>query len=564
MTHRPTIALRVGDHTLSVLHGTPIGDVFRDQLELDQPPMAAILHQRCVGLHTPVCADGQAAPVSYSHRNGVLVYRRTATMMLREAVRRCFGKRVRVTIGQALGNGYFYAIHTPEMFTAEQLADVEREMRSIVDEDLPLSVEEVTYEEARDFFEAYGDDNKLRLLRHAWARTLKIVRLGETWDIYHMAVAPSTSHVSRFELVYDERRPHEPAGLILRFPPRGVDRPIEPYADSPKLVQTYLETADWLKILGVETAGQLNELTARGDAHELIRINEGLHEKKIAQIADQICSANDNGKIRLVCIAGPSSSGKTTLSKRLSLQLRVNGVRPVALSTDNFYVDRVATPLDEDGNYDFEAIEAIDLPFFNEVLAALLRGEEVHTPRFDFHTGTRKPRDKWPTMRLEEEQVLVVEGIHGLNPRLTESVPEEQKFRIYISALTQLCVDDHNRIFTSDARFIRRIVRDRLFRGYSAAQTIDTWPRVRRGEQRNIFPYQEEADVMFNSALIYEQAVLRLYAERFLLEVPHEHPSYVDAYRLLRFIENFVPAYDERIPETSILREFIGGSYFKY
>jgi uridine kinase len=265
-----------------------------------------------------------------------------------------------------------------------------------------------------------------------------------------------------------------------------------------------------------------------------------------------------------VLIAGPSASGKTTFSKRLSLQLLVNGIRPVALSTDNFYVNRKDTPRDDQGNLDFEAIEAIDLALFNEVLAALLRGDEVLSPRFDFQTGQRRPREQWSPMKLLPGQVLMVEGIHGLNDRLTAAVPNEHKFKVYVSALTQLSIDDHNRIFTSDSRFLRRIVRDRRYRGYSAAETIESWPRVRHGEMRHIFPFQEQADVMFNSALVYEQAALRSYAERYLLEVPQDHPSFVDAYRLLRFISHFVPIFDEAVPQISILREFIGGSAFKY
>ena len=308
--------------------------------------------------------------------------------------------------------------------------------------------------------------------------------------------------------------------------------------------------------------GQLNEQTVKGTADELIRVAEGLHEKKIANIADRIAADKDN--VKLVLIAGPSASGKTTFSKRLSLQLQVNGIHPVALSTDNFYVNREDTPKDKHGKWDFEAIEAIDLTLFNDILAALLQGEEVKTPRFNFVTGLRRPEDDWVPMQLQPGQILVVEGIHGLNNKLTRAVPNKQKFKIYVSALTQLCIDDHNRIFTSDARFLRRIVRDRLFRGYSAATTIENWPSVRLGEMRNIFPFQEQADVMFNSALVYEQAVLRLFAERFLLEVPQDHPSFVDAYRLLRFVENFVPMFDEKVPQISILREFIGGSAFSY
>jgi uridine kinase len=350
--------------------------------------------------------------------------------------------------------------------------------------------------------------------------------------------------------------------VLLRFPTRQRPDLIAPMADSEQLRQVYHESRHWLSLLDVQTVGQLNAMTLEGGAGELIRVAEGLHEKKIAQIADKICHNGD--QVRLVLIAGPSSSGKTTFSKRLSLQLKVNGVQPIMLSTDNFYVDRDKTPFDDEGHRDFEALDAIDLDLFNEVLPALLDGQEVLTPRYDFIAGKRKKRDKWRPMQLKHGQVLLVEGIHGLNPRLTEAIPEAHKFRIYVNALTQLCIDDHNRIFTSDTRLLRRIVRDRLFRGYAARDTIAVWPRVRRGEMRWIFPFHDAADVIFNSALVYECAVLRLYAERFLLEVPEEHPSFVNAYRLLRFVEHFVPMFDESIPETSLIREFIGKSLFDY
>lgn len=553
-----SVEVRIKGRTLEVPHGSTVGEVLAAHGLAEaggQRVLAAIVHERCVDLSFPVGAPTTIVPVDYTSREGVLVYRRTASIVLIEAARQLF-PGVRISIGQALGNGYFYELHRPEKVTADDLARLDQRMRELVAQDLPLRIAQVSLGEARERFARLGLPDKQLLLQTWWEPFVPLVRLGEFCDIHHSPVAPSTGYLTSFQLV------HQPPGLILRFPPRGRLAPLRPYQHTPKLFKTYRETRAWNEILGVENVGQLNALCIKGEAGELIRVAEGLHEKKVAQIADLIASAAD--RVKLVLIAGPSASGKTTFSKRLSLQLLVNGIRPVALSMDNFYVNRVDTPRDASGKYDFEAIEAIDLALFNEVLAGLLRGEEVASPRFDFQTGQRRPRDQWQPLRIGPGQVLVVEGIHGLNDRLTPAVPDAQKFKVYVSALTQLCVDDHNRIFTSDSRFLRRIVRDRRYRGYSAAQTIETWPRVRQGEMKHIFPFQEQADVMFNSALVYEQAALRPYAERYLLEVPQDHPSFVDAYRLLKFVSLFVPIFDESVPQISILREFIGGSAFKY
>lgn len=551
-----TVAVQVNGDTVDVPYGTPCGDVIARHFESSEMPvLAAVVQHRCVDLSHPICAPSTIRRITYADREGVLVYRRTASLILLEAARRLF-PQVRVSIGQALGNGYFYNFHLGEEFTRDHLNRLEAEMHTIVEEDHPLTTETVSISEARAEFEALGLHDKLRLLSTHWEPFVTLVRCGAFCDVHRYPVAPRTGLVSSFQLV------HYPPGLILRFPRRGKPKPIGQYRDIPKLFQVYQETRDWNRIVGVEDVGHLNDHIIRGEAAEVIRVAEGLHEKKVAQIADMVAHAPE--PIKLVLIAGPSASGKTTFAKRLSLQLRVNGVRPVALSMDNFYVNRVDTPRDSDGQYDFESIDAIDLALFNEVLAKLLAGERVMTPKFDFPTGTRVPRDRWSPMQLEPGQVLMVEGIHGLNDRLTESIPAGSKFKVYVSALTQLCIDDHNRIFTSDSRFLRRIVRDRMFRGYRAAVTIETWPRVRRGELRNIFPFQEKADVMFNSALVYEQAVLRLLAERFLLEVPQDHPSFSEAYRLLKFVQNFVPIFEPSVPQISLLREFIGGSGFKY
>ncbi|MFH1131648.1 MAG: nucleoside kinase [Pseudomonadota bacterium] len=556
METQQLIQVQLGPKKLAVLFGTLVGEVLRHHWPAgEHPPLAAIFHNRCVDLDYPVTAPGEIRPVDYTMREGVLVYRRTATLMLLEAVRRLFGQ-IRVSVSQAHGPSYAYRIKFENEFSKKQMKLLEQQLSNMVAEDFPLTKKWVTLAEARDLFASRGAKEKLRLLKTWWEDHVPLVFCGGICDIRHYPVAPSTGCLKTFQLVY------QPSGLILRFPSRGNPQSLAPYVESPKLELVSQESALWLNQLGVANVGQLNELTLAGEGSELIRIAEGLHEKKIVEIADRI--SHPDKEIRLVLIAGPSSSGKTTFSKRLSLQLRVNGIRPIAVSTDNFYVNRENTPLDESGEYDFESIEAIDLELFNKVLAALLRGETVCPPRFNFTTGKRKPDDKCPPMQLEKGQVILIEGIHALNPRLTAAITEHQKFKVYVSALTQLCLDDHNRIFTSDTRLIRRIVRDRMFRGYSALQTIKTWPRVRRGEMRNIYPFQEEADMMFDSALVYEYSVLRLYAERFLLEIPQNDPAFATAYRLLKFSRYFVPIFDESIPQTSLLREFIGGSYFDY
>jgi uridine kinase len=549
------VEIRLGERSYSVPYGTPVGEVLAVYGPAEPLTLAAIVHNRCVDLSFPLTAGAEVRAVHYGMREGVLVYRRAASLILLEAARQLFGPAA-ASIGQSMGNGHLWEIRPQRAFAAEQAAPLEERMRELVARDLPLRTELVMLAEAKRIFSAAGEEDKLRLLKTWWESHVTLVYCGEFCDIHHYPVAPRTGLVRHFELL------PRPSGVLLRFPTRQRPDLIAPLEERPKLRQVYSERRDWLELLGVSSVGQLNELTLKGQAGELIRIAEGLHEKKIAQIADHIC--HQAQPARLVLIAGPSSSGKTTFAARLSLQLRINGAQAVGLSTDNFYVNRGATPLDEHGEPDFEALDAIDLELFNRVLTQLLAGKEVLTPRYDFVRGRRRPKSQWRPLRLAPGQVLLVEGIHGLNPRLTAAVEEQHKFRIYTNAMTQLSLDDHNRIFTSDTRLLRRIVRDRLFRGYSAQQTIAAWARVRRGEQRWIFPFQEAADVIFNSELVYEHAVLRLYAERYLLEVPEEHPSFVDAYRLLRFVEYFVPMFDETIPETSLLREFIGGSYFQY
>ncbi len=543
------------------VHRVPVGtrvDEFLRQVdgELPDTVLAALVNRRQVMLDFPLRGKVELELVHYGSRGGELVYKRSVSLMFYDACLDLYPK-VRLTIGQSLGNGYHYQVRGDDVPDLKVMARrLETRMRKIHKESRPFIRETVTIEEIEDVFRGWGCEDKLALLSTRRSSTVHTIRCGRFIDIAHSPYAPHTGCLPTFGVTaYGD-------GLVLRFPRRGNRERLPRFSARPKLYATYVETRNWQELLGVHQVGQLNRLSLSGEITSLIRISEGLHEKKIARIADEIHGRSD--RVHLVAIAGPSSSGKTTFAKRLGIQLQVNGIEPVALSLDNYYVDRDKTPLDDEGRHDFENLESIDLELFHAQLANLLRGGKVLTPEYDFVTGRRKPKEKWKPLELHRGQVLVIEGIHGLNHRLTESVARDQKYRIYISALTQLAIDDHNRIFTADARLIRRIVRDRFFRGFSAERTLELWEHVRRGEGRWIFPFQEEADVMFNSALVYEPAVLKTYAERFLLQVPRTSRAYSEAYRLLKFLSLFVPIFPDEVPHTSILREFIGGSGFNY
>ena len=517
--------------------------------------VAALVNRRLVMLDYPLLGfQVDLEAVRTSSREGEAVARQSASIVLLEAVRELYPE-ARLVVGQSLGGGYFYSWHSQTRLTPQTVASIERRMHEICAENRRFERRRATTEEAEAIFRAGGDDSKLALLATHRSSTVALVSCGAFVDISHNVTAPSTGRVRGFAVV-----PYED-GLLLRFPRNGGAAHLPPLTPQPKLFAVYRETRRWTEVLGVANVGSLNRMCLSGEISEQIRIAEGFHEKKIAGIADSL--GEEAGRLRLVLVAGPSSSGKTTFIRRLAVQLRVNGIHPVGLSLDNYFLDRDRTPVGADGKPDYEALEALDLELFNAHLAALLRGDEVQMPRYDFVRGKRAEPANRVRQRLLPTQVLLVEGIHALNHRLTEAVAERAKYRVFISALTQLTLDNHNRIFTSDTRLLRRIVRDRLFRGHPATRTLEMWGAVRRGEARGIFPFQEEADVIFNSALVYEPAVLRVYAERFLLEVPREHPAYTEAYRLLKFLSWFVPVFPDEVPHTSILREFIGGSPFE-
>jgi uridine kinase len=523
--------------------------------EIPDTVLSALVNRRQVMLDFPLRGEVDLELVKFGDREGESVYKRSVSLMFYEACSELYPE-ARTVIGQSLGNCYHYQVKGDHPGLEEMAPAIEKRMLELHRERRPFRRETVTIEEAEKHCRERDCEDKLLLLATRRSSTVHTISCGQFMDLAHGPCAPHTGCCPTFGVM-----PFED-GLMLRFPRRGDRNRLPRFTPRPLLYTTYVETRRWQELLGVQNVGQLNKLCLDSNSNHIIRIAEGLHEKKIAKIADEILSRSP--RVRLITIAGPSSSGKTTFAKRLGIQLWVNGIDMVALSLDNYYVNRQDTPLDDEGKLDFEALEAIDLDLFHRHLAALLDGKEVLTPRFDFVTGHRKPEVDWVPLRLEDHQVLSIEGIHGLNDRLTSSVPRERKYRIFISALSQLAIDDHNRIFTADARLIRRIVRDQLFRGFDAERTLDLWERVRRGEGKWIFPFQEQADVMFNSALVYEPAVLKIFAERFLLHVPRTNPAYTEAYRLLKHLATFVPIFPDEVPQTSILREFIGGSSFKY
>jgi uridine kinase len=519
-------------------------------------PIGALVNNRLVPLDNRLYEGARVQLINMETDAGVEIYRRGCSLLLVEATRRLFPE-IRLVVGQSLANGYFFDWIGAPALKPRHIKAISKEMQHLVDIDLPFEQERCGVQEAVRRFKLKGAQDRVELLNTFWHENIRLVHIGETSDILHGPFPPSAGYLTHFGLA------SYPPGIVLRFPSLEVDEPLDVApANQTKLFEIHRQSKNWNRQLGVENVGALNKKVLHGGINELIRVSEGFHEKRITEIADSILAKRD--KVRIILIAGPSSSGKTTFLKRLAVQLRVDGLWPVGLSIDDYYVNRKETPLDEDGEYDFESIDAIDVKLFNSHLVALLDGQKINTPRFSFEKGIRQPKEKWRTRQLNPEEILIIEGIHGLNDKLTSLVPAENKYKIYLSALTQLCLDDTNRIHTTDARVLRRIVRDRLYRGYSAAETLRFWPKVHLGAERNIYPFQEDADDMFNSALVYETAVLKVYAERFLLEVPQDDPVYPEVHRLMKFLSMFAGIFPESVPQNSILREFIGGSTFKY
>jgi len=536
-----------------VAEGTTVDELFDAGPTEGLDVVAACVNRRVVALDFPVESPSRVEPVGAASKEGEEVVRRTATLLLHGVARRLFPK-ARLHVGQSLRGGYHYGVSGEHPPLAELAAALDEAFHREADAGRQVVRQEVSIDAALHLFEQEGEPLKVRLLRVWPSHRVPLVSCLGFTDIRHGPYALSVRPCRSFRVETHAK------GLLLVFDGRADGASRE--EGGTVLYNAYTETKRWNELVGVGTVPDLNDVCLGERIKHVIKIAEGQHEKKIAELADRIAARRD--ELRVVCVAGPSSSGKTTFVKRLSVQLEVNGITPRTLSLDDYYVDREATPRDEEGDLDFEALEAIDLPLFLAQLKELVDGAEVLTPVYDFRTGTRKERSEWRLRRLGANEVLLIEGIHALNPRLTETVGESRKFRIFINALTQLCIDDHNRIRTSDARLLRRIVRDRKYRNYSAETTILRWPKVRAGEEKHIFPYQERCDAMFNSALAYETAVLKNFAYRYLLEVPPDSPAQAKGYQLRRFLELFVPVWPDDVPATSILREFLGGSGFSY
>ena len=535
----------------------PIGTAVRDVLraafgEPKRPFMAAIVDGRLRELTFTLGGDAWVTPLDATSADGVRVYRRSLSFLMLVAFDEVFpGSEIFIEHSAATAAGYYCEVRGRDQFTADDLRLVERRMRDIVAEDAPITREQVSRQEAIDVYEWRGETDKARLLAHRERETLTLYRLHDRRDYLQGYMVPSAGCLRHFSL-------HAlPTGFILRFPHQrqpGVMEPLTPY---PKLFAVFEQAGDWLDRLEIRSAGALNDAIAGDRIRQVSLVAEALHESGIARIASRI--AETQGRIRVVFIAGPSSSGKTTFSKRLAVQLLANGIRPMPLALDDYFVDRDDTPRDDKGEYDYETIRALDLDLFGEHLRSLIGGRPTALPHYNFLTGRR---ESGPTVTLGSEHVIIVEGIHGLNPVLATGLPAESVCRVYVSALTQLNLDRHNRVATSDCRLIRRVVRDAATRGYSATATLKRWDSVVRGEKQHIFRFQENADAVFNSALVHELAVLRPFAEPLLLQVRPDTPEFVESNRLLSFLTWFRPAPPEHVPDNSILREFIGGSIF--
>jgi len=550
-----TIKVTINGTELSAASGTKISELLsRVPHKGALPALGAVANRRLTGLYRTLTADATIDTLDYNSKQGAFIYRRSLCLLMLAVIKE-FYPLTKVEIGQSLGEGYFVEL-AKKKINVKTAQKIYKRMSHYVEKDIPFILDQVFVDQAASYFESVGSINKFRFLTQLPRSEVRLVSLLDFKDILHGPVSLSTGCLKNFRL---EKYNH---GLLLSFPTREGEVSTDPDKDNHKLLfETFTETKEWNEVVGVCNISDLNEACINGDISDLIKISEALHEKKIAKIADMICH---HGKLpRLILVAGPSSSGKTTFSQRLGVQLRVNGIKPVTLSMDNYYVDRKDTPLHEDGTYNFESVNAIDLKLFNDHLERIISGEEIATPVFSFNAGKRAPKRTIP-VKLGPKDVLIVEGIHALNEILHSNVSKKDKFGVFVSALTQLSIDEHNRIFTSDSRLIRRMVRDRLYRGYSAAQTLSGWLSVRAGEDKYIFPFQGNADVMFNSALVYEHAVLKIYAKHFLLEVAKDSPEFTEAERLYHFLDYFIPIVPKEIPPTSVLREFIGGSTFEY
>jgi len=560
VTPRPTVEIHLPDgRVICGKRGAAVGK-FLSLLETpNSPPLVgAIINGELRELTFPINIEAKVIPISMEDPDGMLIYRRSLTFLLEAAFEEKYPDATLTIDHSVSSGGYYCEVTEHDPLTDEELVSLTAHMRSIVDENLIFTKREVPLVEAVAYFEAKGYTDKVRLLAHRQKDYLTLYRLGDHQDYHHGYMVPSTGYLQWFNLIATN------GGFTINFPRRNLPTQLQPMPSYPKLLATFRRYGQWLDRLGIASVGALDDAILAGRIHEIILVSEALHEEHVADIAEQITARTNQSDpsktVRIILIAGPSSSGKTTLSKRLTIQLLSQGLSPYPLEMDNYFVDREQTPKDEDGQPDFEALQAVDTHRLAQDLRRLVSGEAVRMPRYNFKTGRQEPGD---VIQLQPGQLVILEGIHGLNPDLLPDFPIAQTFRIYASALTQLNLDRHNRISTTDTRLVRRIVRDARERGYTARETIQRWESVQRGEKRNIFPYQENADNMFNSALAYELSALKPFAEPLLRQVPFGTREYIEAKRMLALLEWFQPVSSDLIPDNSILREFIGGSILK-
>lgn len=551
---RDTVQARFPDgRAFNAPPGTTLEAFFKAaQPETNSLIVAALKNGRLRELSHPLTEDALLVPVTAADSDGSRIYRRSLSFLMIAAAAEIWPERT-ITIQHSLPfGGYYCECDDEPCFEASLLPELKARMQALVDADLPIHQVRVPLEEALEVFRQSGDLEKTNLFAKRRKDYLTMYELNGVRDYFHGFMVPRTSYLEHFDL-----RPYKD-GFILQFPRRHEPNLLQPFEDEPRLVRVFQEYDDWLRIIGLPSVASLNSALENGRMQQTILVAEAFHQQQLAQITTEIASRRH--EIKIVLISGPTSAGKTTFSKRLAIQLMAHGIFPVTIGMDNYFVNRDITPRDENGDYDFESLEALDVTLFREHLKLLMQGVAIEQPVYNFHTGMR---EKGTTLQIGPEHVLLIEGIHGLNPKLVEGIPPEAMYRIFISAFTQLNLDKHNRVPTTDTRLLRRIVRDAAHRGYSAADTIARWPSVRRGEKRHIFPFQNNANVFFNSALVYELSALKRLAEPLLLQVEPGTPERIEANRLLAFLQWFDPIPEqglEMVASDSILREFIGGS----
>lgn len=552
---KPTIQIRCKNNgqTLTAPIGSTLSEVFRNAgIDMKYGPICAKVNNKVEGMHYRIYHNKDVEFLDMISGSGSRNYTRSLFFVLCKAVHDLYPQS-KVVIDIPVSKGYYVDLTIGHEVTDGDVASIRRRMQQIIDAKMPIRRFEVPTEDAVKMFEEKGDKAKSKLLRSAGSLYTTYYQIDDYVDYYYGSLLTNTSKIYLFGL---EKYFN---GLLLRIPDLKDPGTLPQMTRQDKMFEIFREHHHWQEIMELRTAGDFNEMVHKGQATNLINVSEALQEKKLTEIADEIASRKD---VKLVLLAGPSSSGKTTTCKRLSIQLLANGIKPLQISLDDYFVDREHTPKDDKGEYNYESIYALNLKLINDQFNTLFHGEEIELPKYNFQTGRSEKSGQ--KLRMQPNNVLVVEGIHALNPELTAQIPEAQKFRVYVSALTTILLDDHNYIPTTDNRLLRRIIRDYKYRGVNAQETIHRWPSVRAGENKWIFPYQENADVMFNSAMLFELAVIKQQAEPLLEQVPENCEEYSEAYRLRKFLKYFQPIPNRDIPPTSLLREFLGGSSFKY